>query len=125
MAASKSSFLLLYLRIFGNNKSFKWFTWAMLFFVNGLCLACFLAVTFICDPVDGAWAPVSGNLVCHDNKRITLAAAALGLLQDLIILIMPMPLVHTLHIPQKQRIAVLGLFLTGVMWVSPGSDVKA
>ncbi|KAI9811262.1 MAG: hypothetical protein M1832_000941 [Thelocarpon impressellum] len=114
VAASKSSILLLYLRIFGNSKLFRWHAWAMIGFVNALCFACMMAVLFQCLPVRSNWTIVE-NSKCINNKNIAVSASALNLFQDFIILVMPIPVVKTLQLPTKQRTIIVLLFLTGLI----------
>ena len=109
---SKSSFLLLYLRIFSNDKVFRYVVYFMLFFVNALNFACMWATMFVCHPVRSTWEVVP-DARCYHNQKPTLAATGLALVQDVVILVLPIPLLHRLQIPTKQRLMVMGIFLTG------------
>ena len=40
---------------------------------------------------------------------------------DILILVMPIPMVLRLHLPLKQRIAVLGMFLLGALYTTPSA----
>lgn len=57
----------------------------------------------------GPCDPLTGNLQCLNN--VGGAHAALNILTDLIVIILPIPLIHTLQMPVRQKISV-GVLMT-------------
>ena len=52
---------------------------------------------------------------CNPNDRGPKIAGIVNIFIDLMILIMPLPVVWTLQMPKKQKLAVSGVFLLGLM----------
>lgn len=69
-----------------------------------------ISKTFICSPIKAYWDhSVHGS--CLNQRKIFIADTTLGFLTDFIILILPIPLIWSLHAPLQKRIkiaAVLG-----------------
>jgi hypothetical protein len=64
--------------------------------------------TFICSPIKAFWDDsVHGS--CLEQRKIFIADTTVGLVTDFIILILPIPLIWSLHAPlsKKMRISVL------------------
>lgn len=68
------------------------------------------ADAFVCIPVAHRWDP---SIVAHCGNRHLLAilTPVPWIATDLIILLMPLPMVWKLHLPTFQRIGLGGLFL--------------
>ncbi|OTB04979.1 hypothetical protein M426DRAFT_22327 [Hypoxylon sp. CI-4A] len=113
---TKSSILLLYLRIFGNT---KWFRWACRFMLTCIVMYCIASVTatiFQCTPITKAFDK-SMHGVCIDNGHFWYANAGFSISTDVIILTLPMPLVYALQIPRFQKAALIMVFAFGVFVV--------
>jgi hypothetical protein len=54
-------------------------------------------------------------LQCYDPTLFFLATAGLNLFSDIVILLLPIPMLLGLRVPRKQRIAVVGIFSIGLM----------
>ncbi|KAJ1335004.1 hypothetical protein MN608_01737 [Microdochium nivale] len=113
---TKASILLLYLRIFG---SIRWFRYACAAVLS--CVACYWAASlagtvFQCTPVQRAFDPsVPGH--CIDNLRFWYANAGFSIATDLVILVLPMLPVTTLEIPRVQKMALMFVFTLGIFVV--------
>ena len=108
----KTSILLLYRRLFGCKRWFNRLIWLMIGFIAvNQILQLFLSV-FSCRPVNALW-----NMTLRgDCININLAALIFGSLNvviDLILLIMPIPLVWRLRIEMRWRLQLVAIFLLG------------
>ncbi|KAI1442376.1 hypothetical protein F5Y02DRAFT_262375 [Annulohypoxylon stygium] len=113
---TKASILLLYLRIFGNT---KWFRWACRFVLTCVVMYCIASVTatiFQCIPVTKAFDK-SLEGTCIDNGHFWYANAGFSIATDIIILTLPIPLVYALQIPNVQKAALIMVFALGVFVV--------
>jgi len=107
----KASILLLYLRLFVQRK-FRLICWLMIGFVVAFGIATTLGSIFQCQPIQRAWNKhLTGH--CLDTTAFWYANAAFSILGDLLILIIPMPLVYRLNLPLNQRLSLLVVFGLG------------
>jgi hypothetical protein len=67
---------------------------------------------FICNPVSFFWNNGPDKIgYCMDRKSIWYTNAAVNIAQDLIIILLPMPLVRTLQIPRSQKRGLVTLMM--------------
>lgn len=86
-----------------------------------------LADTLICIPIQNNWNPEIPAR-CGNKKLLAILPPIPWIVTDLVILLMPMPMVYKLHLPGIQRLGLAGLFLLGSLYVSDSlriSDVSA
>ncbi|KAI8721284.1 hypothetical protein NCS52_00575600 [Fusarium sp. LHS14.1] len=109
---TKCSIVLLYLRIFGKVRWFKWLCWGLVAIVAMYAVSSVIATIFQCTPVRRAYnKAVPGT--CIDNGKFWYANAGFSIATDLIILFMPMASVYQLQIQQIQKIALVIVFALG------------
>ncbi|KAI1769995.1 hypothetical protein F4818DRAFT_446722 [Hypoxylon cercidicola] len=113
---TKASILLLYLRIFSNTKWLRWACRFMLTIVVLYCVASVTATIFQCTPITKAFDK-SLKGTCIDNGQFWYANAGFSITTDVIILILPMPLVYALQVPRVQKAALIMVFALGVFVV--------
>lgn len=113
----KASIIVLYKGIFRNVRPFRWAANVMLGLLGGWSLSFFFANLFICYPVTALIEPFYDNK-CVDRAAVFLSTLVTDLIFDVLILAMPVPLVLRLHLPLRDRLGVLGMFLLGAMQVS-------
>ncbi|KAI9712328.1 MAG: hypothetical protein M1820_001541 [Bogoriella megaspora] len=81
-----------------------------------LCLAAtFWAVfggVFLCTPVGKLWKPDTPGW-CMNAEDYWISAAAINVVLDFAVLILPLPVVSRLRLPKSQKIALLLVFLVG------------
>ena len=111
LMATKLSVLGLYHRIF-IQRTFRILIWVLGVVVVLWWIGAFFANVFLCVPVKHLWDP---DVPAHCGNR-----HSLGILEpipwiatDLVILIMPLPVVWQLQLPTVQRVGLGGLFLLG------------
>lgn len=52
---------------------------------------------------------------CMNRNAITFANAGINIVTDLILLALPIPLLHKLQIPRKQKFILVGVFACGAL----------
>ncbi|OJJ99926.1 hypothetical protein ASPACDRAFT_43563 [Aspergillus aculeatus ATCC 16872] len=93
--------------------------------VGALCvfwlIGSWLATAFQCTPVRASWEAVAGSKCVTQWKFFTGTAAPSAIL-DLIILLIPLPLLWSLHMTRAKKAMLIGLFICGysVVVVSVG-----
>lgn len=71
-----------------------------------------------CLPINYYWNR-AGEGHCIENNNFYIALAALNLLTDVVILIIPIPLVWHLNTSRSKKIGLTVVFLLGTLYVSP------
>lgn len=66
----------------------------------------------MCTPVSYFWDQKEKG-TCMDRYAVWFANASINIVTDVIIFIMPMPVLRHLHLPQRQRLALMGIFGLG------------
>ena len=75
-------------------------------------IALFCALTFSCTPLKATWdITIPGK--CIDRTAVYVALAALNIITDVVLLIVPIPMVIKLQMPTVQKIGVTILFTLG------------
>ena len=109
-AAFKYSALLLFHRIFGLVPRFTTVLWCFAFVILANNTAEVFLSIFQCVPVHKAWDPtVPGSCV-----KILLAApipGAINVVSDVFTVLLPVPLIWTLHMERNRKIQLVGIFL--------------
>ncbi|PNS15710.1 hypothetical protein CAC42_4162 [Sphaceloma murrayae] len=108
---TKAALLLQYLRIF-TQPWFRKTAWAIFGFVClSSCWTIFGSI-FSCIPVASFWdARVKGT--CLPHAVTWYFNAGLNVFTDLLIIVLPMPVLKNLNMPFKQRMALMGVFALG------------
>ncbi|KAL8854181.1 MAG: hypothetical protein Q9198_010935, partial [Flavoplaca austrocitrina] len=116
MAFIKISILLFYRRLFPSTATTK--TWrmcdlALIIFTVAVCLVSVFGSSFACTPVAHIWDPISTNGHCINLIGFARFTSITGLVTDILILTLPIPIVWNLQMEQSKKIAVTGVFLLG------------
>jgi hypothetical protein len=75
-----------------------------------------VATIFQCDPVVKAFDKATPG-TCIDLAKFWYANAGFSIATDVIILLLPMPLVYQLEVPRAQKIALMAVFAIGIFVV--------
>lgn len=113
---TKCCILLLYLRLFRIVRWFRWSCWAILACVASYLTASVTATIFQCQPVMRAFDK-SLEGTCIDMAKFWFANAGFSIATDIIILLLPMPLVWRLEVPTAQKVALMAVFAVGLFVV--------
>ncbi|KAJ5215985.1 uncharacterized protein N7498_002392 [Penicillium cinerascens] len=107
--------------------------------VGTLCvcwlIGAWLATTFQCTPVHASWDPVP-NAKCFTQWKFFTGTAAPSAVLDVIILLIPLPLLWSLHMTKAKKVMLTGLFICGysvvilslgrlITLLKAGSDLEA
>lgn len=109
---TKTSLLLLYYRIFGVVKAFRWALWTAGSLVIAYYIACVITSIAECSPVSKFWDPsVPGKCISQvDFFRYN----GLGnMLLDILILCLPYPMAWRLQTTVRQKFILFGIFFLG------------
>lgn len=116
MFLAKSSLLLLYLRIFGLEKAVRNTVYFTLAFIFGLYWVSIPITGYYCAPSPGnEWSIASVGKRCTKATIVGLVQGPLNVAVDLLIISLPVPVVLRLQLSWRNRVAVLVLFLTGIL----------
>lgn len=117
MTIIKTSILLFYLRLFGVRKWFRRVLYVTESVVVCWCIATVFAAIFRCSPVRYGFLPVTTQTIshCDDIDAYLLATSILNVVLEFWILLLPLSVVWTLQLPNKQKAAVSCIFLLGAL----------
>ena len=116
MACARISVLLLYTRLFGIKRAFRYTCYTLMTLVVGYSLALILVEIFQCRPISAGWnffAP--GH--CASLPIVTIANGGLNILSDFAVVVAPIPLVSRLQLRRANMIGLLAIFSTGLLYV--------
>ncbi|KAF7719585.1 Uncharacterized protein PECH_005492 [Penicillium ucsense] len=125
-SVTKVSLLWFCRRLLGAGKgNFAWYNWAFIGSMAIVALTCglFTIVSiFQCSPVKAYWTvnPTYPHK-CLDEGRLLFAASVINIFTDFLATAIPMPLIWSLKLPTRQRLAVISIFSLGVMVNVAGS----
>ncbi|KAH7411952.1 hypothetical protein DE146DRAFT_674366 [Phaeosphaeria sp. MPI-PUGE-AT-0046c] len=112
---SKVAILSLYSRLFP--ESIKWFRWSvrgMVAFMFSHGLVFFLLVVVQCLPISSIWDKTITNARCLPvSAAIGFTGAGLSIVEDFIILLLPLPLVWKLQMSTRKKLGVILLIGIG------------
>jgi hypothetical protein len=112
LCLTKASIVLQYQRIFGVGTGFQRACWVTLTFIGAYGIATVVSNIFTCMPVSGFWSPTP-KTHCVVKKTLWFSHASINILSDLIILILPMPVIKSLKLPMRQKVGLLMIFALG------------
>lgn len=105
-----------YLRIFPQ-RTFRYITFACIGYVVASTVAFILVQIFQCRPIAFAWegwtSPNRGDK-CLDVNILAYAAAGSSILQDVMVLLLPVPLVFQLHAGWRSKLGIMLMFSLGI-----------
>ncbi|KAK0291078.1 hypothetical protein LTR35_001799 [Friedmanniomyces endolithicus] len=113
---TKLTFCALYLRIF-NQKGFATLVMVVSAIVAAGSLAFTLGTVFQCTPVHGAWdRRVPGH--CVNNEAFWYSHAVFNIFFDIVVFIMPIPLIRTLKLARGQKTGLISIFCLGAFVIA-------
>ncbi|TKA58219.1 hypothetical protein B0A55_12205, partial [Friedmanniomyces simplex] len=113
---TKLTFCALYLRIF-SQRSFNKLVIAVSVTVATGSMAFALGTIFQCAPVHRAWdRKVPGH--CENNEAFWYSHAAFNIFFDLVVFVMPIPLIRTLKLARGQKTGLISIFCLGAFVIA-------
>lgn len=104
LMATKTSILVFFLTLSKQQRVFTWTVWATLFVVNGAGLALSLVNVFQCRPMSVLFDDVRPpGSHCTDIVTLYLSSAPVNIVTDIVILLLPMPILKGMRLPRRQK----------------------
>ena len=107
----KLAVLLFYWRIFPS-PNFRRATYFMAVFIICYFIACIITFVLQCYPAYAFWEPAAAEH-CINRNSFYIAAAALGLLTDVSLVVMPMPVLWGLKMSTRKKVGISAVFVLG------------
>lgn len=104
-----------YLRITGNNikSAYRKIIWSFMMFTILSHLGGTLVLCFQCKPVQKSWRPKTPGQ-CLPNDITFYVLAAITIFCDVVIFLMPIPLLAKVQINMRRKIALIAIFMLGL-----------
>ena len=116
MLFAKLALFLLYYRLFASVYWTKIAIYLGIITTYLFYIACTMAFLILCVPRPGeSWMSSRFNARCAPMVHVASAQAWFGLLSDLYIFFLPLPVLWGLQMPLRKRLRVAAVFLTGLM----------
>ncbi|KAH7095342.1 hypothetical protein FB567DRAFT_601183 [Paraphoma chrysanthemicola] len=112
LACAKFSLLFFYLKL-SHLRWFKLCIYASMFLVIGYNFALMLPLIFACRPFMRAWDITITEGSCIDRTPIYMATAVLNIITDILLLVLPIPMIVKLQMPTKQKAGLICIFGVG------------
>jgi hypothetical protein len=107
------SLIFLYRRIMGKQAAYKWVLHVITAVVVGYSIAIPFALVFACHPVQKTWDLTITGGSCISREGLYIATAVTNIVTDLALILLPIPLVLGLQMPNIQKIYLLVVFIIG------------
>ncbi|KAI1381208.1 hypothetical protein F4677DRAFT_440421 [Hypoxylon crocopeplum] len=113
IASFRLSILLLYLDLFAVSKKFQWAAWAGIGIVCSFFIGSIATSLSLCQPVAFDWdKTISGY--CGDEAKAELVAAAFNMALDVVIVMLPLPVIWHLQLPTRKKVGISVTFGPGL-----------
>ncbi|PVH91113.1 hypothetical protein DM02DRAFT_479113, partial [Periconia macrospinosa] len=113
LGLTKLAILMQYRRVFQTPR-FQIWNWVFIAIIIGFTLATVGGGIFVCTPVQKFWKPeVEGH--CINKSALWLAHAMMNIITDLMIIILPMPVIRSLQLKPSQKYLLMGIFAFGAV----------
>ncbi|KAF2192126.1 hypothetical protein K469DRAFT_653382 [Zopfia rhizophila CBS 207.26] len=106
---TKIAILLQYQRVFATRK-FQIWCWTFIAIVVAYTIATVVACIFVCVPVQAFWWPSREGATCIDETASWFANAAINIVTDFMIIILPVPVIKRLNLAKRQKQALIAIF---------------
>lgn len=113
----KFSLLTFYVRIFAI-RSFRIMAYVVATIVTGWAISVFLETFLLCRPFAYNWDPTITDFTCGNRNAAYIGAGSLNIVTDLMVLILPIPMVWNLQIPRRNKAILTAVFGMGLLYVS-------
>lgn len=96
----------------------KWAIYAVLIFLTLSTALMEITNVFLCTPIKKVWDLTYRGGSCLDVAVKGIVGAVLNAFTDILVLILPLPILRSLNLPKGQKVAVMIIFLTGGLYVT-------
>ena len=109
----KFSILCMYLRIFPS-RGFR----TVVYVTIALLMTCFIILVFLdifqCVPVQAIWDRDIKDARCLSISNVAFASAGVNIATEIVILVLPIPVLRSLHLAGRKKVALYALFGAGI-----------
>ncbi|KAK8069943.1 hypothetical protein PG994_006559 [Apiospora phragmitis] len=109
---AKLSLLVVYIRL-SPQKSFRYCVAATMAFITSYTIGLFFSFIFSCNPMSRSWNVLETEGSCINQAALYIATAVANIVSDVILFVLPIPLVIKLHMPRMQKIGLFFVFAIG------------
>ena len=113
----RAAILTLYIQIFPT-RSFRIACYAALGVDIIFGVSAVIADCLICQPITFRWAPTMVDGFCGDQKSLDMFIAILNLLQDVAVVVLPMPILWGLQMARSRKVELSCIFGLGITYGS-------
>jgi hypothetical protein len=112
----KIALLISYLRLLqGTDKrTYRLIVWISIGLIFLAHLGCTLSLVFACNPVNKSWDPTITWGSCLPNGPSFTGYAVVTIVSDIVVAIIPIPLLLKLNVSTKKKVGLIGIFLLGL-----------
>ena len=103
-----------YITIFRSNRIFLKIAYAVMVFVSTFGVAIFVSDVLTCRPLSKTWNPLQPG-VCESPFASLIALSSFNIATDLIIILLPMPMIWGLQMATHRKIELTIIFALGFM----------
>jgi hypothetical protein len=89
-----------------------------MFLVVGYNVALIFPLIFACTPIRRNWDVTITDGSCIDRTPLYMATAVLNMITDVLLLVLPIPMVIRLQMPRAQKAGLICIFGVGSMFVT-------
>ncbi|MCJ1295864.1 hypothetical protein MMC34_007428 [Xylographa carneopallida] len=115
---SRLPVFLLYLRLFGRNKVFRYAVYIGLAADFCVYLSAIPLLSYFCTPPIGqSWGSLDVFTKCKELVVYAVVQGSCNISLDLYIFLLPWPTIFGLHLPMKRKLGILAIFATGFLAV--------
>ena len=111
LCSAKASITFQYLRVFSNTP-IRIPCYIILGVLAAFVLSVNISSIVTCIPVSKFWNSTQPGH-CVDKEALWFSAAAIHILSDFVLLFLPMPVLNSLHLPKRQKYALMLIFAFG------------
>lgn len=115
MWASKAAILALYIRIFGTVRWLRLVSYGLIIFMFLFYWSNIVIASIYCIPRNGAPWDVSALGSCSSQGALFIANGVFGVVADLVLFILPFPVIYGLQLGRRKKIGLWIVFLAGVL----------
>lgn len=113
----RAAIIFLYIQIFPT-RSFRVTCYAALAVNVVFGASAVIADCLVCQPITYRWAPSMVDGSCGDQKALDMSIAVSNLLQDVLAVVLPMPILWGLQMERSRKVGLSCMFGIGILYVS-------
>jgi hypothetical protein len=115
MWSAKAPILLLYIRLFSIEKWLRITSYFILVATFIILMATSTVSAVLCAPGIHEITPLFLADCATKNSRFGIAMAVVAVVTDIIIIILPLPIVARMQLPLHKKIGLIAVFFTGIL----------